>query len=34
MSEFKSDLKSIITSQFACIYVAALLKGPNISRNS
>lgn len=26
MSEFKSDLKSTMTSQFACIYVAALLR--------
>lgn len=34
MSEFKSDLKFIMTSQFACIYVAALFKGPDISGSS
>lgn len=34
MPERKSGLKSIMTSQFACVYGAALFKGLNISRTS
>lgn len=34
MSEFKSDLKSFMTSQFACLYVAAPFEGLDITRSS
>lgn len=33
-SEFKGGLKSIMTSQFAWVYVAALFKGLDISSSS